>query len=253
MLSSRSQPLSQPPRGSIHKNLVSLLQLAVIAVGLLIYLPNVVIGVPFVFSPTLLPVVLSTLALAVVAVSLLVATKTEDVKTAQSVVPSADSHICDVVQSLEAAVAKGLASYYGLSNVSGKQLEVALTCARRIEPAVVENHYSLMYRRDEIDVLPLVQKLGLLYLAYSPLERGLLSLDPYLASVGARYGKSAAQVALNWLISVPNVVPNSPRPAARGGKCRSLRVAPQSSRLGGDKQAVHPPPPRVNILKAAGG
>jgi aryl-alcohol dehydrogenase-like predicted oxidoreductase len=49
-----------------------------------------------------------------------------------------------------------LASYYGLSNVSGRRLEAALTCARWIEPAVVENHYSLMYRRDEIDVLPLV-------------------------------------------------------------------------------------------------
>jgi diketogulonate reductase-like aldo/keto reductase len=55
--------------------------------------------------------------------------------------------------------------------------------------------------------LLLVQKLGLLYLAYSPLERGLLALDPYLALIGANYGKSAAQVALNWLISVPNVVP----------------------------------------------
>jgi diketogulonate reductase-like aldo/keto reductase len=119
----------------------------------------------------------------------------------------ADSDICDVVKSLEAAVAKGLASYYGLSNVSSRQLEAALTCARRIEPAVVENRYSLMYRKDELDVLPLVQKLGLLYLAYSPLERGLLALDPYLASVGAKYGKTAAQVALNWLISVPNVVP----------------------------------------------
>jgi len=56
-------------------------------------------------------------------------------------------------------------------------------------------------------VLLLVQKLGLLYLAYSPLERGLLALDPYLALIGANYGKSAAQVALNWLISVLNVVP----------------------------------------------
>ena len=56
-------------------------------------------------------------------------------------------------------------------------------------------------------MLLLVQKLGLLYLAYSPLERGLLALDPYLALIGANYGKSAAQVALNWLISVLNVVP----------------------------------------------
>ncbi len=119
----------------------------------------------------------------------------------------ADADICEVVQSLEAAVIRGLALYYGLSNVSGRQLESAIVCAKRIEPAVVENHYSLMHRRDELDVLPLVQKLGLLYLAYSPLERGLIAIDPYLASVGAKYGKTAAQVALNWLISVPNVVP----------------------------------------------
>jgi diketogulonate reductase-like aldo/keto reductase len=58
----------------------------------------------------------------------------------------ADSDVCDVVQSLEAAVAKGLVSYYGLSNVSGRQLEAALTRAGGIEPAVVENRYSLMYR-----------------------------------------------------------------------------------------------------------
>jgi len=58
----------------------------------------------------------------------------------------ADSDMCDVVQSLEAAVAKGLASYYGLSNVSGRQLDAALTCDRGTEPAVVENRYSLMYR-----------------------------------------------------------------------------------------------------------
>jgi diketogulonate reductase-like aldo/keto reductase len=94
------------------------------------------------------------------------------------------SDICDVVQSLEAA----------------------LTCARRIEPAVVENRYSLMYRRDELDVLPLVQKLGLLYLAYSPLERGLLALDPYLASVGANYGVCGPG-GVELANPVPNVVP----------------------------------------------
>jgi Aldo/keto reductases, related to diketogulonate reductase len=118
-----------------------------------------------------------------------------------------NSQLCDVVKSLEAAVKKGLASHYGLSNISARQLEAAFTCARKIEPAAMENRYSLMHRRDELDLLPLVQKLGLLYLAYSPLERGLLALDPYLASIGAKYGKTAAQVALNWLISVPNVVP----------------------------------------------
>ncbi|MFN3803448.1 MAG: aldo/keto reductase [Pyrobaculum sp.] len=116
-------------------------------------------------------------------------------------------HICDVVKALETAVAKGLAEHYGLSNVTYKQLTAAMTCFKKIAPAAVENRYSLRYRRDELDVLPLTQREGMLYLAYSPLERGLLALDPYLASIGARYNKTAAQVALNWYLAIPNLVP----------------------------------------------
>jgi diketogulonate reductase-like aldo/keto reductase len=87
----------------------------------------------------------------------------------------------------------------------------------------------IMHRRDKLDVLPLVRKLGLLYLAYSPLERGLLALDPYLASVSANYGKSAAQAALNWLISVPNVVPivRAPRHVEENAAAAGWRLSPQ--------------------------
>ncbi|MCI4446320.1 MAG: aldo/keto reductase [Pyrobaculum sp.] len=78
-------------------------------------------------------------------------------------------------------------------------------------------------------MLPLVQKLGLLYLAYPPRERPPLPLDPYLASVGAKYGKSAAQVALNWLISVPNVVPivRALRHVEENAAAAGWRLSPQ--------------------------
>ncbi len=36
--------------------------------------------------------------------------------------------------------------------------------------------------------------------AYSPLARGEIHRDPFLQELGARYGKSPAQVALRWLI-----------------------------------------------------
>ena len=71
----------------------------------------------------------------------------------------------------------------------------------------MENIYSLMNRRDEVDVLPVVQREGMFYIAYSPLERGALALDSFLAAVGARYGKTAAQTALNWYTRIPNLVP----------------------------------------------
>lgn len=86
----------------ISSVILALIQFAVMALGMIIYLSNVVVvetspaaARPFTLSislsPSLLaPMALSTLALsiAVLALSLLVATRTEDVKTAQSVVPS---------------------------------------------------------------------------------------------------------------------------------------------------------------------
>jgi len=86
----------------ISSVILALIQFAVMAAGMVIYLSNVVVvetspaaARPFTLSislsPSLLaPMALSTLALsiAVLALSLLVATRTEDVKTAQSVVPS---------------------------------------------------------------------------------------------------------------------------------------------------------------------
>jgi ABC-2 type transport system permease protein len=86
----------------ISSVILALIQFAVMALGMIIYLSNVVVvetspaaARPFTLSislsPSLLaPMALSTLALsiAVLALSLLVATRTEDIKTAQSVVPS---------------------------------------------------------------------------------------------------------------------------------------------------------------------
>jgi len=115
--------------------------------------------------------------------------------------------ICDVVKALEAAVEKGLAYHYGLSNVTAQQLRQALTCYKKTPPAAVENRYSLLHRRDEVDIFPIVEREGMLYIAYSPLERGALALDPFLAEIGKRYGKTAAQVALNWYTRWPHVVP----------------------------------------------
>lgn len=71
----------------------------------------------------------------------------------------------------------------------------------------MENKYSLLYRRDELDVMPLAQREGLMYLAYSPLERGALALDPFLGQIASKYGKTAAQIALAWYVKIPGLVP----------------------------------------------
>ena len=41
---------------------------------------------------------------------------------------------------------------------------------------------------------------GVVVQAYSPLNSGSLATDPDCAAIGKRHGKSAAQVALRWIV-----------------------------------------------------
>jgi diketogulonate reductase-like aldo/keto reductase len=47
---------------------------------------------------------------------------------------------------------------------------------------------------------------GVALTAYSPLARGAVLADDLLATIGDRYGKSPAQVALRWLLQHNGVV-----------------------------------------------
>jgi diketogulonate reductase-like aldo/keto reductase len=56
---------------------------------------------------------------------------------------------------------------------------------------------------------------GMLATAHSPIARGRVVDNPVLAAIGAKYGKSAVQVALRWQLDKPDtmLVPKSTRPA----------------------------------------
>lgn len=64
-------------------------------------------------------------------------------------------------------------------------------------------------------VLGATRERGMALTAYSPLARGEVAGDEALAEIGARYGKSAAQVALRWLVQQPdvNAIPRTSDPA----------------------------------------
>lgn len=115
--------------------------------------------------------------------------------------------LCETMRGLEDAVARGYARFIGVSNFSVELIEEARSCLSREDVAAVENKFSLLDRRDENSVVPYAEREGMLYLAYTPLEKGQLARDAFLASIGSKYGKTAAQVALNWLIRFKPVVP----------------------------------------------
>jgi aryl-alcohol dehydrogenase-like predicted oxidoreductase len=133
------------------------------------------------------------------------------------------------VGAMGALAAEGKVRFVGISNVGVAEIRAA----HRAHPlSAVQNDYSLAVRRDEADVLPLVRGLGIGYVPFSPLGRGLLTgtvrstdglfagdfrrtlssvregnlernlaLVDVLAGVAREAGATPAQVALAWVLS----------------------------------------------------
>jgi diketogulonate reductase-like aldo/keto reductase len=114
--------------------------------------------------------------------------------------PSDSVPICETIRAFEALVDGGLVRFFGVSNFSLQQLQEAEACAKKYEVAAVQNHYSLYNRRDEADVLPYALANGIMYMAYTPLEKGAVARDRRLAEIGRKYGATPAQVALAWYV-----------------------------------------------------
>lgn len=72
----------------------------------------------------------------------------------------------------------------------------------------VQIGYSLIDRRIESCLLPYCQDRGILVIAYSPLGQKYKTLaSPLLEDVARRYGCSAPQIALAWILQKGGVVP----------------------------------------------
>jgi aryl-alcohol dehydrogenase-like predicted oxidoreductase len=92
--------------------------------------------------------------------------------------PDPSVPIADTLGALDELVKAGKVREIGCSNFSAAQLREADETSRRNGFArfvSVQNHYNLLKRDDEADVLPECERLGLAYLPYFPLESGLLT------------------------------------------------------------------------------
>jgi len=121
--------------------------------------------------------------------------------------PPEDGELKERMKGLEEVVKRGLTRYIGVSNFSVPLIEKARKCLSTVDIVAVQNRMSVSYRVYEKDVVPYAERRGMMFMAYTPLEKGRLATNPFLANVGSKYGKTAAQVALNWLICINPVVP----------------------------------------------
>jgi aryl-alcohol dehydrogenase-like predicted oxidoreductase len=145
----------------------------------------------------------------------------------------------ETMEALHEVVRAGKARYIGASSMFAWQFAKAQNLAERhggTRFASMQNHYNLIYREEEREMIPLCADQGVAVLPYSPLARGVLTGnrgrqgerrttragdDPLsderynspsdfdvvdrLAEVAAARGVPSAQVALAWLLSRPAV------------------------------------------------
>ncbi len=165
---------------------------------------------------------------------------TDHVDLYQLHAPDPDTPIAETLAALDEQVHAGKVREIGCSNFSADQLRQARQAASEgaARFVSVQNEYSILHRRPEDGVLAECQAEGLSFVPYYPLARGLLTgkyrrhrpppPDSRLARAGAEqyerlvtdvnlgaverlealaahHGRSAAELAIAWLLARPTV------------------------------------------------
>ena len=113
----------------------------------------------------------------------------------------------ETLHALEELVDEGIIRYIGVSNFDLELLKRSQEVMRKYEIVANEVKYSLRDRWPETSgLLDYMKKEKMALIAYTPLEKGTLARNECLAEIGKRYGKTPAQVALNYLIWEENVI-----------------------------------------------
>lgn len=114
-------------------------------------------------------------------------------------------------EALEDLYAAGRVRALAVDNFQDEHMQCILANKTATVPAVTMKQYSVGHGKDK--VVENNAKHGTAVLAYSPLADGSLVTDQLCESIGAKYNKSAVQVALKWILQ------------------RNATIATQSSKL----------------------
>jgi diketogulonate reductase-like aldo/keto reductase len=116
--------------------------------------------------------------------------------------------IQETMKAMEELVKKGKIRHIGVSNFSVEELKDAQDALSSEEIVSNQVEYNLQTRGAEAEVIPFCKSQKITIVAYSPLTRGQISRrkDELLDMIAAKYKKTKAQVALNFLTREENVV-----------------------------------------------
>lgn len=107
------------------------------------------------------------------------------------------------IRALQAIQDWGMAGMIGVSNYPTALLQQIIDDT---DAEITNNQIEYHPYLNQQAVLEFARKHHMFVTAYCPLARGRVRDDPFLCRIGTKYGKSAGQVALRWLIQQDNVV-----------------------------------------------
>ena len=110
-------------------------------------------------------------------------------------------NIRKMVHVLESIAEAGYTRYIGVSNFDRKLLKETIKNLCKYEIVMNQVRYNVYDRSIENTLLPYMMKEGITVQAYTPLDHGKVVEDMFLTDIGRKYGKTAVQVALNYLIA----------------------------------------------------
>jgi 2,5-diketo-D-gluconate reductase B len=95
-----------------------------------------------------------------------------------------------------------------------------------VRAPIVCNQIEYHVLIDQSPVLDYMRRHSLAVIAHVPLAQGRLAENPALAAIGRRYGASAAQVALAWLLDQPDaaVIPKAARRESQLENLEAVRL-----------------------------
>jgi diketogulonate reductase-like aldo/keto reductase len=126
--------------------------------------------------------------------------------------PNPSIPIAETMKAMEHLAAEGKTRHIGVSNFSVRQTREAQEALSKSSLASNQVEYSLLDRSIETRLLPYAEKEHITIIAYSPIARGEIPQGrrgqrwQTLDEIASKYGKTRAQVALNWLIAKKPVV-----------------------------------------------
>ncbi|MDR9382365.1 MAG: aldo/keto reductase [Natronomonas sp.] len=117
--------------------------------------------------------------------------------------PNVTTPLRETLAAMNELVDEGKVRHLGVSNFGIDRLSRARELS---EHGVATDQVQYNPYWSQTELLDYCRIHGIVLTAYSPLAHGGVLDDPVLESIGDAHGKSAAQVALRWLVQQPNVV-----------------------------------------------